>query len=178
MRYLICLLLTASGLCLHAGEVRVTVREDGKGLFLQEQFEVAAPLEKVWEFYTTSAGWRAWIAPVVEVDFRVGGTIKTHFDPKGKIGDPNTITLRIINYVPRRLITLQSEPNERMRAVSQQEQKDIFNVIEFEAIDGKRTRVTSHGIGYRDLPGHREVLEYFKRAGGAHYQKLIKALEK
>ena len=178
MRLLICLLFASTGLCLHAGEVRVTVKEDGKGLFLQEQFEVAAPLHKVWKFYTTSEGWRAWIAPVAEVDFRVGGTIRTHYDPQGKIGGPNTITLHIINYVPGRLITLQSEPNERMRGVSLEEQKDLFNVIGFEALDDKRTRVTSHGIGYRNLPGHREVLDYFKRANGSHYQKLIKALEK
>ena len=30
-------------------------------------------------------------------------------------------------------------------------------------------------FGYRNLPGHREVLDYFKRANGSHYQKLLKA---
>jgi hypothetical protein len=37
---------------------------------------VAAPLESVWRAWSTSAGLSAWLAPLVDIDLRIGGTLR------------------------------------------------------------------------------------------------------
>ena len=57
-----------------AGPVRSEVLETEAGeLVLVQEVRLRAPLEQVWAAYTTSEGWRAWVAPKARVDLRVGG---------------------------------------------------------------------------------------------------------
>jgi len=67
------------------GRSAIRTTEAGE-LVLVHVVEIAAPREEVWEAYTTGAGWQRWAAPVAEVDLRVGGSIRTHYDPTAEIG--------------------------------------------------------------------------------------------
>jgi hypothetical protein len=40
-----------------------------------------------------------------EVELKVGGRMRTHYDPKGMIGDPQTIESEIISYDPGRMLS-------------------------------------------------------------------------
>lgn len=40
---------------------------------LHQSVIVPAPIAQVWTAFTTTDGYRAWAAPVVQIDFRVGG---------------------------------------------------------------------------------------------------------
>ena len=39
------------------------------------------PVAEVWEVFTTAEGWKLLGVAKAEVDFRVGGKIRTHYDP-------------------------------------------------------------------------------------------------
>src|ERR1700736_4379890 len=52
---------------------------------------------EVWTAFTTVKGLSSWIAPVVAVDFKVGGIISTNYDKNAAIGSPGTIRLKIIS---------------------------------------------------------------------------------
>jgi len=78
-------------------------------LVLIQEFTVNAPIDSVWNAYTTKRGWESWAVPIAEVDLKVGGFIKTNYNKEGEIGDSTTIATHIVNYVPKRLITLQAE---------------------------------------------------------------------
>ena len=58
-------------------------------------------------------------------------------------------TLRIVNYVPRRLLTLQAAESKK----------------------------TSYGVGYQDTPAHQKMLQFFIPANEALYPNLKKMLE-
>ena len=147
-------------------------------LFVRHEFTINAPLKEVWAAFTTAEGWKRWVCPAVEVDLRVGGTVRTHYTPGKKVGDPGTNTLRVVNYVPERFLTLQAEVRSNFPALTEEDQKRLFNVVEFQRVSASKTRVISHGIGYRDIPRHRKVLTFFNKANAELYGKLIQALER
>ncbi len=149
----------------------------GERILVQEVV-VEAPLERVWAAYTTSDGWSAWASPVARIDLRVGGTIETHYDPKAAIGDPGTNTLRIVNYVPHRLLTLKADLSDNWPEVLKQDGEHLANVILFEGLSPNRTKIESYGVGYGNSPEYDELMQFFIEGNESLFRKLIEVLEK
>lgn len=143
----------------------------GGELVLVQSMIVSAPIESVWQAYTTSEGWRAWVAPVAEVDFRAGGIIRSHYTPGANLGDPGTIELRVVNYVPLKFLTLQADVAANFPDFVKRDADNLFNVVTFEKLGARATRIVSYGVGYRDTEKYRELLEFFT---GANEQTLAK----
>jgi uncharacterized protein YndB with AHSA1/START domain len=74
---------------------------------LVNQVVVEGSVDEIWRLLTTKEGMESWIVPHADVDLRVGGLVRTHHDPDGKIGDPKTVTNRILAVKPKRLVSLQ-----------------------------------------------------------------------
>ncbi|MEC7265126.1 MAG: SRPBCC domain-containing protein [Bacteroidota bacterium] len=175
---LLCLLLTSVAF---GQEKRVTSIIDSTKtpeLVLTQKFTVKAPIDSVWDAYTTSKGWESWAAPLAEVDLKVGGVIKTNYNENGKIGDSTTIVTRILNYVPKKLLTLQAELTENFPEFMKEDAKDFYNVIYFTELDNGDTYVESFGIGYKNNPKYLALMNYFIPANEMTLMKLIELLEK
>jgi len=67
---------------------------------------VDAPLAKVWDAWTTSAGLQSWLAPHAEIDFRIGGVMRANYNPDGELGDPQTIENTILSFDPQAMISI------------------------------------------------------------------------
>lgn len=67
---------------------------------------VDGPLEQVWAAFTTTDGLRAWLAPHVDVDLRVGGLMRTNYKAEGRLGDADTIENAILSFEPQRMISI------------------------------------------------------------------------
>ena len=147
-------------------------------MVLTQSFEIEATPEAVWEAYTTAKGWQSWVAPLAEVDFRLDGTIKSNYDKNGKIGDPQTVVLHIINFVPQKMITLQAELTANFPEFMKADAQQLYNVIHFETLGPKRVRLTSYGIGYRNTAKYKGLMKFFISGNESSYQKLISYLEK
>ena len=63
------------------------------------------------------------------MDFRPGGTIRTSYDAEAGITVDNANTLRIINYVPERVLTLQAVESPRWPELLRKDANDLYNVI-------------------------------------------------
>ena len=153
------------------------LKTDSNERVLVQEVLVEAPIADVWQAYTTSAGWMAWASPLAEVDLRAGGTIRTHYGPDAKIGDPGTNTLHIVNYVPERVLTLRAELSERWPAVMKEDAGNLMNVIVFDAQGESLTRLQSYGVGYRDLPEYDDLMKFFISANEGLFEKLKEHLE-
>jgi uncharacterized protein YndB with AHSA1/START domain len=145
-------------------------------LVLIQEFTVRSPIEEVWKAYTTKKGYESWAVPKAEFDFRVGGTIQTNYNPEGYIGDSTTILTHVINYVPRKMITLQAEITENFPEFMKEEAKNFFNVIYFQDLNGM-TKVESYGIGYKNNDKYLRLLNFFIPANEQTLRKLIELLE-
>lgn len=146
-------------------------------LILKQTFEVNVPLDSVWNAYTTKKGWENWATAKAEFDFKINGIIKTNYNKNGTIGDDSTITLHIINYIPKRMLTLQAELTKNFPAFMKEDEKDLFNMILFEEITPTKTRVISYGIGYKNNEKYRSLMKFFIQGNAQSYLNLISYLE-
>lgn len=147
-------------------------------LVLIQELTVKAPIDSVWNAYTTKKGWENWAVPLAEVDLRVGGFIKTNYNAQGKIGDSTTIVTHIINYVPKRLLTLQAEISDNFPEFMKEDSKDFFNIIYFDELENGDTNIKSFGIGYKNNPKYLSLMSYFIPANEKTLMNLISYLEK
>ena len=147
-------------------------------LVLIQEFMVKSPIDSVWNSYTTKKGYESWAAPLAEIDLSIGGFIKSNYNKEGKIGDSTTIVTHIINYVPKRLITLQAEITDNFPEFMKKEAKDFYNVIYFDEMEDGYTKVKSFGIGYKNNPKYLSLMNYFIPANEKILMTLINHLEK
>jgi uncharacterized protein YndB with AHSA1/START domain len=134
--------------------------------------DVEASLDDVWKALTTSAGLASWMAPVVEVNLRVGGTIKSNYNPQAKIGDPGTITLNILSYEPRRVLSFnfKTPPDKPdIRAA-----EETWTVIRLEELALNLTRVQETMIGWGQGEAADKAYAFFKWGNAYEHEKLRK----
>ncbi|WP_165764794.1 SRPBCC family protein [Winogradskyella aurantia] len=146
-------------------------------LILKQEIVINASIEKVWNAYTTPEGWKAWVTPIVEMDFKINGTIKSHYDSTATIGDKGTIVNHILNYVPYKLITMQAELNENFPEFMIGEEKNLYSIVDFDTLSENQTRLTIYGIGYKNEQQWIDLLKFFIRGNEMSLNKLKTYLE-
>ena len=130
-------------------------------LMLTQTIVINAPVIKLWNTYTTPEEWKKWVTPVVEMDFRINGTIKSHYDSTATIGDKGTIVNHILNYIPYKQITMQAELNENFPEFMMGEEKNLYSIVEFEKLSENKTKLTVYGIGYKNEQQWLDLLKFF-----------------
>ncbi len=146
-------------------------------IVLIQEFIVNVPLDSVWNAFTTKKGWESAFVAISEVDLRVGGSIKSSYNKNATIGDSTTIVNHIVNYVPKKILTLQAELSDHFPEFMKKDAKDFYNVIYFKAISDHKTKVESYGIGYKNIPKYLSLLKFFIKGNEDSYLNLIKYLE-
>lgn len=146
-------------------------------LILRQEIVIHAPLTRVWKAYTDTSDWKKWVTPVVEMDFRTNGYIKTHYNAQSKIGDEGTIVIHILNYIPMHQITMQAEIGSYFPAFLRNEEKNLYSIVEFNEINENSTQVVLYGIGYKNQPQWRELLNFFIKGNEMTLNKLKKFTE-
>ncbi len=169
----------ASGRADAAGEPEITYAvensDDGQ-LIVKETVIVGAAVEDVWRAYTTAEGYARWAAVAAEIDLRPGGTIRATYRADGDLTGEGVNTVRIVNFVPERLLTLQAEVSDNWPQVLKRDAANLYNVVLFEPLGPGKTRIISYGLGYTDSPELREMMAFFEQANRGLYQKLIAAV--
>ncbi len=80
--------------------------------------------------------------------------------------------LRILNYVPETLLTLQADISDSWPEILRKDADRLSNVILFDALDEETTRVRSFGIGYTQSKEMDRLLESFAEWNGGLYNAL------
>lgn len=136
--------------------------------------EIDANVARVWTAFTTYDGLQDWIAPKVDIDFRVGGKIRYNYMPDGELGDKATIVNTILAYDPHRMLTLKTTAfPEGFPWV--EVAKDTWSVFYFKELDDSRTEISVVGLGYTEDPSSQQMRSFF---GTANKQVLDKLNEK
>lgn len=121
---------------------------------------INAPIEEVWRLFTTADGYRSTGVDKAEVDLRIGGLIRTHYDPKGTLGDPQTIVTEVLAYEPQRMLATrvkQAPANFPHRAALD----GTWTVIYFTTAGADMTQVRIVGLGYRNDAESQAVRQFF-----------------
>lgn len=132
---------------------------------------VAAPVKDVWAAFTTKEGQESWMVAHSEIELKVGGLMRTHYDPNGTIGDSKTIENMIISYEPERMLSLRVTkapegfpfPNAVL---------SMWTVIYFEAASPRTTRVRFVGLGFGSDEESVKMRAFFDRGNAYTLKKL------
>ena len=127
---------------------------------------VKAPAADVWKVFTTAEGFKKLGVAQCEMDFRVGGLIKTHYDPKGTLGDEGTIQNEILAYDPGRMVAIRIHKPPKGFPFDEETRKGTWTVITVTDLGDARTHVRITAIGYPDTDAGRKMRDFF-RAGNA-----------
>jgi uncharacterized protein YndB with AHSA1/START domain len=147
-------------------------------LMLTQEITINTTVDKIWKAYTDPEEWKKWVTPVVEIDFKINGTIKSHYDPTATIGDKGTIVNHILNYIPNKQITMQAELNENFPEFMKGEEKNLYSIVELEKINENQTKLTIYGIGYKNEQQWLDLLKFFIQGNELTLNNLKKHLEK
>jgi uncharacterized protein YndB with AHSA1/START domain len=140
---------------------------------LHHETVVDAPIDGVWAAFTTKEGTESWMVAQAEIDLRVGGTMRTHYDPKGKLGDPNTIVNEILSFEPRRMLSLRAvKAPENTVAARIMALGSTWSVIRLEAAAPDRTRVHVSSYGWGEGPEWDEAYRFFEKGNAWTLERL------
>jgi uncharacterized protein YndB with AHSA1/START domain len=134
---------------------------------------VNAPIAEVWRIFTTSEGFKTTGAAKAEIDLRVGGEIRSHYDSKGVLGDAETIVNEILAYDPERMLAIRIK-----QAPSKFPYRDAiagtWTVIYFTPSGQDMTHVRIVGLGYRDTPESQAMRKFFTEGNRATLDHVAK----
>jgi len=177
MNYVIMLIgVLSSSLALGQVTSKTDTLQSGE-LMLTQEVVINASVGTVWKAFSDPGHWKKWATPVVEMDFRINGTIKSNYNPDAEIGDAGTITLHIPFYIPERQIVMQAEIANNFPEFSKGDEKNLYTVNDFQKINDNRTKVTIYGIGYKNEPKWQKLLGFFVRGNELMLNNLKKSLE-
>lgn len=137
---------------------------------------VNAPVPAVWQAWTTTAGLKAWLAPHVDIDLRLGGLMRAHYDPKGALGDPGTIENRVLAFEPERMLAIQvarAPENFPFKA----EVTSMWTVLHFQPTAEGKTLLRIVGLGFGADEGAQRMKEFFRRGNAFTLQQLQRHFE-
>lgn len=146
-------------------------------LMLTQEIIINTSVNKIWKAYTDLVEWKKWVTPVVEMDFKINGIIKSHYDSTATIGDKGTIVTHILNYIPNKQIKMQAELNENFPEFMKGEEKNLYSIVELEKISEGQTKLTIYGIGYKNEQQWRDLLKFFIQGNEMTLNKLKSFLE-
>ncbi len=140
---------------------------------LRTETVVRAPLADVWRAFTTKEGGQSWMVPVAEVDLRIGGTLKTNYNPQAKIGDPGTIVHHILSYEPERMLATRFDAPENAPPAAKLAQA-TWVVYRFEPLTAQDTLVTVSMMGWGEGPAWDDSFLFFQKGNDWEMQQLRK----
>ena len=144
---------------------------------IQLSVDVPASAHDAFIAFTTSSGFSSWAVPVAKVDFRIGGYIEASYDPNAKIGDRANIKNAIIAYVPDRVLVIHN-----IQAPADFADQELFQrtvtIIEFTALEPRRTRVTITNAGYGGGERFDTLYRHFEWGNAYTLQTLKTRFEK
>lgn len=121
---------------------------------------INASTPEVWRIFTTAEGYKQTGVAHAEIDFKVGGAIRSHYDPKGRLGDPKTIVNEILAYEPERMLAIRIKQAPAdfpfLTAIP-----GTWTVIYFTPAGENMTQVRIVGLGYTDDAQSQAMRKFF-----------------
>jgi uncharacterized protein YndB with AHSA1/START domain len=124
---------------------------------------VNAPVATVWRIFTTSDGLVQTGVAQAAVDLRIGGEIRAHYDPQGRLGDPETIVNAVLAYEPQRMLALRVK-QAPAKFPHREALANIWTVLYFTPSGEDMTHVRIVGLGYSSDAASQGLREYFETA--------------
>lgn len=137
---------------------------------------LSVPAEKVWEVLSTSDGFKKMGPVQVDMDFKIGGKIRTKYTADGVLGDETTIENEILAFDPGRMLTIRCVKTPKGFQNPEAFMK-TWTVITVDDLGESRSRLTFKNLGYGDDEASKQVRDFFDAGNAWVMDKLQSTLE-
>ncbi|MGZ4141735.1 MAG: aminoacyl-tRNA hydrolase [Actinomycetota bacterium] len=155
----------------HAGEERPAPPARA----VRKEVTVDAPVEQVWEAWTTPAGARTFFAPDARIELRPGGAYEIYFLPDAAEGDRGSDGCKILAYRRPEFLVFSWNAPPSIPAARHSRRKTRVEVRVEPA--GARTSVTLTHSGWPNGPEWDEAFAYFEDAWDTVLGRLKRRFE-
>ena len=128
---------------------------------IDKEIVVAAPIQAVWQSWTTKAGIESFFAPEAEIDAKVGGAFHIHINPFGEPGMKGADDMRFMALQAPTMLSFDWNAPPSLPEIRKQR---TFVVVRLADVDGKSTRVSLHHTGWGTGGDWDKTFAYFDRA--------------
>lgn len=144
---------------------------------LVHRAELDAPVAAVWKAFTDASEMKQWMVPLVEIDLRVGGLMRSNYNADGTLGDENTIENRILAFEPECMLSIRA-----VKAPKDFPFADLiaetWSVMHFEPLSPNRTRIRLVGMGYGEGKQWKQMRDFFQQGNQWTLDRLREHLAK
>ncbi len=152
----------------------ISVAQEPREIF---EVQIDASIDDIWAAFTTTAGLQSWVAPLADIDFRVGGKWRANYNADGKLGDATTIENTILSYDPRRMLSLKATGFPKDFPF-EDAAKNTWSIFYFESVSETQTKITVVGLGYDETEQSRKMRSFFESANQYSLEQLGAAMKK
>ena len=138
---------------------------------------VNAPVDEVWDAFTTSRGQEGWNVAKAEFELKVGGRWRTHYSKEGVLGDENSIEHTILSYDPKRMVSFRTIKFPKSFPFKESFSR-VWHVLYLEPLGPKQTKVTLKGLGYGEDEESKKCRAFFERGNKISMDSLKRYVEK
>jgi len=138
---------------------------------------VNAPVDEVWQAWTTREGMESWMVGKTDFELTVGAIWHTSYDKQSTLDDDRTIHQQVLAYDPGRMLAIRTVkppkgfpfPNEIGKA---------WTVVYLEPIGSTQTKVTARMFGFSANEESQKMRAFFERGNRATLDSLVKRFAK
>lgn len=128
---------------------------------------------ELWRVWSTAEGFKKMGAAKCDLDFRIGGLIRSVYDPKAPLGGETTIQNRIIAYEPGRMIAFRiHQPPKAFPFPNAW--RNTWSVATMTDLGDGRTHLRLATLGY-DASDESQAMREFFSAGNAYVFKVLRS---
>ena len=139
---------------------------------LIHEADIDAPVAKVWDVFSTDEGFKMLGVAHAKIDFRNGGKMLSHYDPKGTLGDEGTIENTILTFEPQRMIAWHiTKPPKGFPFMTAF--KTTWTVATFSDLGNGKSHLRMAGLGYTADEESQKMRAFFQQ-GNAYVLDILK----
>lgn len=136
----------------------------------------ASPAE-VWRVFATPEGFKRLGVAQCDMDFRIGGNIRTHYGKDGVLGDEGTIHNEILAFDPERMLSIRIQKPPKRFPFEEATWKPTWSVTTLTDLGDGRTHLRLVGLGYPATDQGRKMRDFFKSGNAWVFEFLKKAYD-
>ena len=142
--------------------------------YVDKEVRVKAPIDAVWQAWTTTEGIKTFFAPDAHVEARVDGPFEIYINPLAPPGMKGADSMRFLAIQDRKMLTFTwNAPPSLPEARAQR----TYVTLRFKPIGDYETLVTLHHGGWGEGGEWDKAYAYFDRAWGNVLSNLKKRFE-
>lgn len=136
---------------------------------IKKNASVDAPVEEVWDAWTTPEGVITFFAPRANLELCIGGRYEMLFNLTAPPGQQGSEGVRILSFVPREMLSFEWNAPPEFPEVRREK---TWVVVKFESKKGK-TNISLAHLGWKKSKEWDKIFEYFDRTWDIVLARLI-----